>query len=317
MPWYTGPDAAGASGDGRRRRRAPTRSRSAFRCSGSTARTSISAASPAPSPAARCAGRRRRGAASGQHLHRRAHRHRRWRPRPRGGRRRGDAVLADEVDVLARRRAGGSQARPSRVDQFAAKLVWMDEEPLLPGRSYLLKIGTAHRAGHGDERSSTRIDVQHARRTSPAADAGAERDRAVSRSRPRRADRLRPLCENRETGAFILIDRLSNATVAAGMISLGLDAARQRPLAGHDRRQAARAPRLKGQKPLVLWFTGLSGSGKSTIANLVEQRLHRARPPYHAARRRQCAPWPQPRPRLRRPGPRRECPPRVGRGRPS
>ena len=78
---------------------------------------------------------------------------------------------------------------------------------------------------------------------------------------------------NRDTGGFILIDRLSNGTVGAGMLHFALRRAQNIHLAAPRRRQG-RARRAKGQKPCVLWFTGLSGSGKSTIANLVEKRLH-------------------------------------------
>ena len=85
-----------------------------------------------------------------------------------------------------------------------------------------------------------------------------------------------PFADNRTTGAFILIDRITNATVGAGMILHSAAPRRQHPLAVAGCRQARRAPRMKDQRPAVLWFTGLSGSGKSTIANLVEKKLHAA-----------------------------------------
>ena len=124
-----------------------------------------------------------------------------------------------------------------------------------------------------------------------------------------------PYAENRDTGGFILIDRITNDTVG------GRDARlRAAPLAttSTGRRSTStrpRAPRIKGQRPCVLWFTGLSGAGKSTIANLVERELHRAGPPHLHARRRQRPPRPQQGPRLHRRRPRREHPPRRARSR--
>ena len=85
-----------------------------------------------------------------------------------------------------------------------------------------------------------------------------------------------PYAENRDTGGFILIDRLTNATVGAGMLHFALRRAAERPLAGARRQQATRAPRSRASRPCVLWFTGLSGAGKSTIANLVEKQAARA-----------------------------------------
>ena len=118
-----------------------------------------------------------------------------------------------------------------------------------------------------------------------------------------------PYDENRDTGGFILIDRLTNATVGAGMIHFALRRAQNIHWQALDVNKAARAA-LKGQKPAVLWFTGLSGAGKSTIANLVEKQLHALGPAHLPARRRQRPPRPQPRPGLHRRRPRREHPPR-------
>ena len=118
-----------------------------------------------------------------------------------------------------------------------------------------------------------------------------------------------PYAENRKTGSFIIIDRFTNRTVGAGMIAFGLRRGTNihwQPLLIGKAERAA----LKHQKPAIVWFTGLSGAGKSTIANIVEQRLHARRPPHHAARRRQRPPRAQPRSRLHRSRPGGEHPPR-------
>ena len=185
----------------------------------------------------------------------------------------GDAVtitLADEVDVARGDLLVQPSARPEVSEQFAAHLLWMAEEPLLPGRDYLMRIGTQY-APCKVSALKHKVDVdslEHlAGRTLALNEIGFCN---FSTSTPIAFD---PYAENRETGAFILIDRYTNATVGAGMISFGLRRA------GNIHLHAAlvsRAEReaLNGHKPAVLWFTGLSGSGKSTIANLVERQLH-------------------------------------------
>ena len=115
--------------------------------------------------------------------------------------------------------------------------------------------------------------------------------------------------DNRDTGGFIIIDQLTQNTVGAGLLHFALRRAAQHPLAGVEVDKAARAA-LNQHRPAVVWFTGLSGAGKSTIANIVESQLHAARRPHLPARRRQRAPRPQPRPRLHRRRPGREHPPR-------
>jgi bifunctional enzyme CysN/CysC len=146
----------------------------------------------------------------------------------------------------------------------------MNDEALLPGRSYLMRIGTQY-APVKVTALKHKIDIETldhlAARTLALNEIGLCN---FSTSTPIAFD---PYVENRETGAFILIDRYTNATVGAGMVSFGLRRAanihRQSLLV--DR---AAHERMAGHKPAVLWFTGLSGSGKSTIANLVEQELH-------------------------------------------
>ncbi|HEX4096095.1 MAG TPA: adenylyl-sulfate kinase, partial [Caulobacteraceae bacterium] len=161
-------------------------------------------------------------------------------------------------------------ARPEVADQFAAHLLWMAEEPLLPGRNYLMRIGTQYAPTKVSSlRHKVDVDtLEHlAGRTLALNEIGFCN---FSTSTPIAFD---PYEENRETGAFILIDRYTNATVGAGMISFGLRRASNIHAHAHLVSRAERE-RLNGHKPAVLWFTGLSGSGKSTIANLVERQLH-------------------------------------------
>ena len=132
----------------------------------------------------------------------------------------------------------------------------------------------------------------------------------VVRPRARPRDRVRCLTsDNRDTGGFILIDRLTNDTVGAGMLHFALRRAHNVHWQAIDVDKAAHAA-LKGQKPCVLWFTGLSGAGKSTIANLVEKKLHAQGPSHLPAGRRQRAPRPEQGSRLHRRRPRREHPAR-------
>ena len=184
----------------------------------------------------------------------------------------GDAVtiiLAEEVDVGRGDVLVGATARPEVADQFAAHVIWMDQEPLMPGRSYLVRVGTKTVPA---SITSIRHKIDVNTREHIAAHTLGLNDIAfcnVSTASPVVFD---PYAENRKTGAFIIIDRYSNRTVGAGMIAFGLRRAAnihpQALLVGKDERAA-----LKKQKPAILWFTGLSGAGKSTIANIVEQRL--------------------------------------------
>jgi bifunctional enzyme CysN/CysC len=184
----------------------------------------------------------------------------------------GDAVtlvLADEVDVSRGDVLCAPTARPDVTEQFAAHLLWMSEDELLPGRQYLLKLATATVPVQVTALKH-KIDVntldQHAAKTLQLNEVGYAN---FSTSQPVALD---PYRENRDTGGFILIDRFSNATVGAGMVDFGLRRATNVHWQALDVDKNARA-RQKGQKAAVLWFTGLSGSGKSTIANLVERAL--------------------------------------------
>jgi bifunctional enzyme CysN/CysC len=161
-------------------------------------------------------------------------------------------------------------AAPQIADQFEATLIWMAEEPLLPGRQYLLKLGTQSVPATVQEpKYKIGIDTmeQLAARTLALNEIG---DAVVHTARP---IVFEPYETSRALGGFILIDRISAATVAAGLIRFGLRRAEnvhQQSLTVTVERRAA----LMLQKPKLLWFTGLSGAGKSTIANLVEAKLH-------------------------------------------
>jgi bifunctional enzyme CysN/CysC len=185
----------------------------------------------------------------------------------------GDAVtltLSDEVDVARGDMLVGPHLRAQVADQFAAHLVWMSKEKLLPGRSYLMKIN------HGTVAATVtalkhRIDVNTLSKV--AAKTLSLNDIGVCNLSLARRVAFDVFRENRDTGSFILIDRYTNETIAAGMIDFALWRA------GNIRHQrlavtTAERSQLMGHKPLVLWFTGLSGAGKSTIANLVEAQLH-------------------------------------------
>ncbi len=184
----------------------------------------------------------------------------------------GDAVTLTtdvEIDIGRGDILAPPDRRPDVSDQIAAHVIWMAEEPLLPGRSYLLKAG-ARTVGAAVSELKHRVDVdtfqQLAARTLALNDIGLCN---LSLSEPIAFDLYQ---DNRTTGSFILIDRFSNATVAAGMIRFGLRRATNIHRQALDVNKQVRAEAM-GQKPVILWFTGLSGAGKSTIANLVEKQL--------------------------------------------
>jgi bifunctional enzyme CysN/CysC len=185
----------------------------------------------------------------------------------------GDAVtitLADEIDIARGDILVEPKARPEVSDQFAAHIIWMNDEPLLPGRSYFIRIGTKT-VPATITTIKHKIDVNT--REHLAATTLGLNDIAfcnVSTSVPVAFD---PYAENRKTGSFIIIDRFKNQTVGAGMVDFGLRRGTNihwQPLLIGKAERAG----LKQQKPAILWFTGLSGSGKSTIANIVEQTLN-------------------------------------------
>ena len=178
-------------------------------------------------------------------------------------------TLTDEIDI-SRGDVISSADSPAEVaDQFEATLVWMGEEPMLPGRPYLLKLGTRTVSVTITE-PKYKVNVNTmAHLATKKLDLNEIGVCNVALDRPVAFD---PYTANRETGGFILIDRLSNHTVGAGMLHFALRRAHNIHLQPVDVDKAARAAQ-KGQKPAVIWLTGLSGAGKSTIANLVEKKL--------------------------------------------
>ncbi|MGA0102728.1 MAG: sulfate adenylyltransferase subunit CysN [Steroidobacteraceae bacterium] len=178
-------------------------------------------------------------------------------------------TLADEIDISRGDVLAAADAPPAVADQFQVSLVWMHEEPMLPGRPYLMKIGPRTvTASITDIRHRVNVNTleQMAARQLDLNEIGLcnlGTDRAVA---------FDAYEDNRETGAFILVDRISNDTVGAGMIQYALRRADNVHWQALDVDKRARSA-SKGQKACVLWFTGLSGAGKSTIANLVEKQL--------------------------------------------
>ncbi|WP_043361532.1 adenylyl-sulfate kinase [Belnapia sp. F-4-1] len=185
----------------------------------------------------------------------------------------GEAVtllLAEEIDATRGDLLASPDRRPTVSAQFAADLVWFDAEPLLPGREYLLRAGTAW-TPCTVTRIRHRLDI--ATGTTEPADSAAMNEVVLANLSTLQPLAFDPYAECRPTGGLILVDRASNRTVGAGMIRHALRRASNIHRQAGLVTPAARAA-LLGQSPRVLWFTGLSGSGKSTIARLVEQRLH-------------------------------------------
>ncbi len=193
----------------------------------------------------------------------------------REGARAGDAVtvtFADEIDAARGDLIAPVRARPVSADRFTADLVQLSEEPLLPGRSYLMRIGDVWTSASLTA-LKYRLDVDTQDRLAAKELRLNEIGTAdLATARPVVFD---PYAENRATGAFILVDRFTHATAAAGMILHPLRRAANVHYEPSSVDAAARAA-LKGQKPACLWFTGLSGSGKSSIARALETKLHAA-----------------------------------------
>src|SRR5690348_1116801 len=183
-------------------------------------------------------------------------------------------TFADEVDCSRGDVIAAAADPPEAADQFEATIVWMADEPLLPGRGYWLKLATQTVTATVQE-PKYEINVNTLDRLAAktlglnaigVAEIATDREIAFE---PYDAGGSRP---NRVLGGFILIDKLSNATVACGMLHFALRRAQNIHRQHLDISRETHAM-LKGQKPAVLWFTGLSGAGKSTIANLVEKKL--------------------------------------------
>jgi bifunctional enzyme CysN/CysC len=178
-------------------------------------------------------------------------------------------TLASEVDVSRGDVLAVADDPPQVADQFEATIVWLHEEPMLQGRAYLMKTGSG-------TVSATIAPLKHRVNVNTLEHEPAERlelnDIGVCELELDRAIAFEPYAANRTLGGFILIDRLSNNTVGAGLISFALRRSQNVHWQALDVGKPLRA-RLKGQRACVLWLTGLSGAGKSTIANIVEKQL--------------------------------------------
>lgn len=179
-------------------------------------------------------------------------------------------TLTDEIDCSRGDVLATAEDAPEVADQFEATIVWMDDEPLLPGRSYWLKIGTQMVSAHVQP-PKYQVNVNNMEHL--AAKTLELNGIGVAEVATDKPIVFEPYDVNREMGGFILIDKITNATIAAGMLHFSLRRSKNIHWQAIDVDREAHS-KLKNQKPFVLWFTGLSGSGKSTIANEVEKRLH-------------------------------------------
>ena len=188
-----------------------------------------------------------------------------------------DAIAGEAVTVVLDREVDISRGdvlthpgeTPEFSNQFQARVVWMAEEQALPGRSYLLKIGSQQvPASITGLKFKTNVNTleESAAKVLELNEVGTL---TIATDKPIAFDSY---TSNGQTGAFILIDRISNSTLGAGVIDFGLRRAQNLSYQSFDVNRTVRA-RMKGQDPTIVWFTGLSGSGKSTIANLIEKRL--------------------------------------------
>ena len=178
-------------------------------------------------------------------------------------------VLEDEIDASRGDVIAKADEAPETTDQFAAHLIWMSAEPMLPERQYLMKTGTRTLTA---QVTSLRYKVNVNTLEHTAADTVELNEVAVCNFALDREIAFDSYTDNRDTGSFVLVDRFTNATVGVGMIDFALRRATNLSWHRMDIDKASRA-KLKGQRPCVLWFTGLSGSGKSTAANRIEQKL--------------------------------------------
>jgi bifunctional enzyme CysN/CysC len=179
-------------------------------------------------------------------------------------------TLKDEIDVSRGDVLAAAASPPAVADQFETTLVWFDDEPMLPGRPYLMKLGTRVVSAQVAEPkykinvnslerlAATRLDLNEIGVCNLSTDAPIAFD---------------AYAQNKDLGGFILIDRISNRTVGAGMLHFALRRSQNIHWQALDVDKQTRSV-AKGQHARVVWLTGLSGSGKSTIANLVEKRLH-------------------------------------------
>jgi len=178
-------------------------------------------------------------------------------------------VLGGDIDISRGDIICSPETPPKQSDQFQANIIWMSKQPLLPGRSYLLK--TAHKTV-----SATTTDLRYKININDFSHVSAkslgQNDIGVCNISLDRQIPFKPFKKSPQLGQFILIDKLTNETIGAGMINFALRRASNLVWQNLEIGKQQRAAH-KSQKPAVLWFTGLSGAGKSTIASLVEQKL--------------------------------------------
>jgi bifunctional enzyme CysN/CysC len=179
-------------------------------------------------------------------------------------------TLTDEIDCSRGDVLCAAGAPAASADQFSAHVVWMSEQELRPGRAYLVKAG-ARTVGATVSGPEYLIDVNTLEKV--AAPTLRLNEIGICDVRFDRPIAFDPYTENRDTGGFIVIDRLTNDTVAAGLLRAPLRESRNVHWQAVQVDKAAHSA-LKGHRPAVVWFTGVSGAGKSTVANLVEKRLH-------------------------------------------
>jgi bifunctional enzyme CysN/CysC len=179
-------------------------------------------------------------------------------------------TVTDEIDISRGDVLAAADQPPPVADQFEAHIIWMHEHHMLPGRPYLMKIGT-RTVGVSIAQPKYRVNVNSLEHV--AAKTLELNEIGVCNLNLDRPIPFDPYVENRDMGGFIVIDRLTNGTVGAGLLHFALRRSQNVHWQALEIDRQAHA-RLKGHRPCVVWFTGLSGAGKSTIANLVEKRLH-------------------------------------------
>ena len=179
-------------------------------------------------------------------------------------------TISDEIDVSRGDVVADERARPILAEQFAAHIIWMSDQPMLPGRSYHLATGASLLHAQVTE-LKYKVNVnslEHIAAKHLDLNEIGFCNIALDRRIP-----IDPYSDNRDMGAFVMIDRLSNATVACGMIAFPLRRGANTHWQPLKIDKAARAT-AKGQKPCILWFTGLSGAGKSALADMLDQKLY-------------------------------------------
>ncbi len=199
-------------------------------------------------------------------------------------------VLSDEIDVSRGDVLCGADDPAAVADQFEAQIIWMHDDQMLPGRPYLMKLGT-QTVGLTIAQPNYKVNVNtlehiagHTLELNEIGVATIATDRSIA---------FDPYAANRAMGGFVIIDRTTNATVGAGLIKFSLRRSQNVPWQALEVTAEARST-IKGHQPGIIWFTGVSGAGKSTIANRTEAAPPLARDPHRASRRGQRPPRAQP-----------------------